>query len=120
MALVWHEKASRTVLQTSSLSHSFDTDTQHDLQSRKLRNNLSSIIIKLKQRVVYIVHCTLHSKFKLYSLHENLPESVDLYVLIIYYTYLNLFLSKQLAINKYRDCQFIITHAHYLGTYTQT
>ena len=81
MALVWHEKASRTALQTSSLSlHSFDTDTQHDLQSRKLRNNLSSIIIKLKQRVVYIVHCTLHSKFKLYSLHENLPESVDLYV----------------------------------------
>ena len=90
MALVWHEKASRTVLQTSSLSHSFDTDIQHDLQSRKLRNNLSSIIIKLKQRVVYIVDCTLHSKFKLYSLHENLPESVDLFVLIIYYTYIKL------------------------------
>ena len=35
MALVWHEKASRTALQTSSLSHTgtlFGTDTQHGNQ----------------------------------------------------------------------------------------
>ena len=33
MALVWHEKASCTALQTSSVlhnAHSFGTDTQHD------------------------------------------------------------------------------------------
>ena len=32
MALLWHEKASRTALQTSSLlhAHTFGTNTQHD------------------------------------------------------------------------------------------
>jgi len=48
-ALVWHEKASRTALQTSSvnLTHSFGTDTQHDYSQGSCRTMLS-IIIKLE------------------------------------------------------------------------
>ena len=49
MALVWHEKASRTALQTSSVlhTHSFGTDKQHDYNQGNC-GTMSSIIIKLK------------------------------------------------------------------------
>ena len=49
MVLVWHEKASRTALQTSSvnLTHSFGTDIQHDYSQGSCRT-MSSIIIKLE------------------------------------------------------------------------
>ena len=52
MALVWHEKANRTALKTSSLSHThthtllIGTDTQHDYSQENFRN-MSLIIIKL-------------------------------------------------------------------------
>ena len=47
MALVWHEKVSRTALQTSSvfLGNSFVTDTQHDYSQGNCRT-MSSVIIK--------------------------------------------------------------------------
>ena len=46
MSLVWHEKASRTALQTSSvfLSHSYDTNKQHDCSQGNCRTMLSTII----------------------------------------------------------------------------
>ena len=49
MALVWHEKASRTASQTSSLSHahSFGKDTQHDYNQGNCRK-MSSFKIKLE------------------------------------------------------------------------
>jgi len=50
IALVWHEKASRTALQTSTLktnTHSFGADTQHDYSQGNCRTVLS-IIIKLE------------------------------------------------------------------------
>ena len=54
MALVWHEKASRTALQTSSVSHthtllvqthSFGTDTQHDYS----KGNFCRVLISLSK-----------------------------------------------------------------------
>jgi len=49
MVLVWHEKASRTALQASSIlhEHSFGTDTQHDYSQGYCRT-MSSIMIKLE------------------------------------------------------------------------
>ena len=49
MALVWHEKASRNALQTSSvnLTHTLLVDTQHDHSQGNCRT-MSSIIIKLE------------------------------------------------------------------------
>ena len=51
MALVWHEKASRTALQTwfgKPYTHSFGTDTHtHDFSQGNCRTMLS-IIIKLE------------------------------------------------------------------------
>ena len=49
MAPVWHEKASGTALQTSSvnLTHTFGTDTQHDYSQGNCRT-MSSIIIELE------------------------------------------------------------------------
>jgi len=51
MALVWHEKASCSALQTSPLSHThtlaFGTDTQHDYSQGNCRT-MSSIMIKLE------------------------------------------------------------------------
>ena len=54
MVLVWHEKASRTALQTSTvtLHNSSGTDTQYDYSQGNCRTMLS-IIIKLEQQVVY-------------------------------------------------------------------
>ena len=50
MALVWHEKASPTALQTSSVNFThtlFVTDTQHDYSQGNCRTMLK-IIIKLE------------------------------------------------------------------------
>jgi len=50
IALLWHEKASRTALQTkygNLYTHSFGTDTQHDYSQGNCRTMLS-ILIKLE------------------------------------------------------------------------
>ena len=66
MALVWHEKASRTALQKSSLlhTHTLLVQTHNMITVKEIAEQLSSIIIKLE----------------LISLHENLAYSVDLNV----------------------------------------
>ena len=70
MALVWHEKASRTALQTSSLNltrtllvqtHNITTVKEIAEQCRQLHLSLSRL---------------LYTLIKLYSLHENLAYSV--------------------------------------------
>ena len=50
MALVWHEEASCTALQTCSvfLTHALLVQTHNMIWSRKLQNSMSSIIIKLE------------------------------------------------------------------------
>ena len=48
MALVWHEKAGRTALQTSSLLHTLLVQTHNMTCSQGNCRTMSSIIIKLE------------------------------------------------------------------------
>ena len=76
MALVWHEKASRTALQTSSLLHTHTLLVQtHNMTTvKEIAEQCRQLKLSLNNEYFIV------TLIKLYSLHENLAYSVDLNV----------------------------------------
>ena len=96
MVLVWHEKASRTALQTGSLFLAHAPETQFKPYSQGRFRTLSSNIIKLEKRIVY---CEFESN-NLICMKISLILLTYQYKCNIYLHIINLFLSKQLTLHK--------------------